>query len=183
MDGTMVDNMMIHHKAWQNTLKNLGLDLTISEVQQSVHGINDEILIRLFGERFTREERKLISAEKELEYRNIFKPKLELINGLSQFLNSLHDGNIPMGIGSAAPKENVDFVLDNLGIRHMFNTVLDASSVDRGKPDPEIYLKVADGMNLSSSDCLVFEDSPTGAEAASRAGCKQVILTSSHEEK
>jgi HAD superfamily hydrolase (TIGR01509 family) len=182
LDGTMVDNMMIHHRAWQRKLKELGMDLSLPEVMQKVHGVNEEILERLFGDRFTSEERKRYSKEKEAEYRNIFKSDLKLIAGLHEFLIILKERKIPLGIGSAAPPENVDFVLDNLGIRHFFKVVLHARNVSAGKPHPEIYLKVADGLGLPVKDCLIFEDSPVGVEAARRAGSSAIVVTTTHNE-
>jgi beta-phosphoglucomutase len=183
LDGTMVDNMMIHHRAWQRKLKELGMDLTLPEVMQKVHGVNEEILERLFGDRFTHEERVGFSREKEAEYRIIFKPELKLIAGLHEFLLTLKENNIPLGIGSAAPPENVDFVLDSLGIRHFFKIVLHARNVSAGKPHPEIYLKVADGLGLPIKDCLIFEDSPVGVEAARRAGSSAIVITTTHLEE
>lgn len=180
MDGTMVDNMMTHHRAWQRKLAALGLELSLEEVREKIHGINTEILERLFGNRFTPEERARISNEKEAEYRRIFRGELHLVDGLPEFLEALAAAGIPMAIGTAAPPENVDFVLDELGIRHYFRGVFHAGSVSRGKPDPEIFEKAAGSMGLPARDCLVFEDSPTGAEAALRAGSPAIILTTTH---
>lgn len=182
MDGTMIDNMMVHHRAWQKKLKELGLDMTLEEVHQKVHGVNVEILKRLFGDRFTPEERVQISWEKEEEYRRIYKPELKLIDGLPNFLNRLKAQKIPLAIGSAAPPGNVDFVLDNLDIRHYFESIKHSDDVVQGKPNPEIYLKLTAELGLSPKDCLVFEDTPTGAEAAWRAGCPLVVVTTTHEE-
>lgn len=172
--------MMVHHRAWQTKLRDHGLEMTLEEVRESIHGINDEILVRLFGDGMTSEQRKRFAYEKEEEYRNIFKSELQLIEGLPQFLVDLRENNIPMAIGSAAPPENVDFVLDNLNLRSYFTTVLHAGDVTKGKPDPEIYQRCAAGLQLSPSDCLVFEDSPTGAEAAIRAGCQLIVVTTTH---
>ncbi len=183
MDGTMVDNMMVHHRAWQQKLSSLGLDLSLEEVRENIHGINTEILGRLFGNRFTPEERERISDEKEAEYRRIFRRELRLVDGLPGFLKELAGAGIPMAIGTAAPPENVDFVLDELGIRHYFIGVFHAGSVSRGKPDPEIFEKAAASMGLPARDCLIFEDSPTGAEAALRAGSPAIILTTTHSEE
>ena len=182
MDGTMVDNMMVHHRAWQRKLKELGLDLTLEEVREQIHGINEEILKRLFGERFTDEQRSQYATEKEEEYRRIYKSGLKLIDGLPEFLIDLKRNNIPMAIASAAPAENVDFVLDNLNLRDYFSAVFHAGDVSKGKPDPEIFLRAASGLNLGPAECLVFEDSPTGAEAAKRAGIPLVIITTTHPE-
>lgn len=180
MDGTMVDNMMVHHRAWQRKLAALGLELTLEEVRQSIHGINEEILERLFGDRFSPEERRRIAWEKEAEYRDIFLSELKLVPGLEAFLKSALQAGIRMGIGTAAPHENVQFVLENLHLRPLFGSVIDASQVIKGKPDPEVFLRVAEELGADPADCVVFEDSPTGAEAARRAGMQAVIITTTH---
>jgi len=180
LDGTMVDNMMVHHKAWQRKLKSMGLDFTLEQVREQIHDVNEEILKRLFGDRFTAAERSQHAADKEAEYRSIYKP--ELIKGLPALLASLKSQDIPMGIGSAAPRENVDFVLDHLAVRDYFKVVLHAGDVVKGKPDPEIYVKAAEKLNVPVDQCVIFEDSPTGAEAASRAGSAVIIVTTSHSE-
>jgi beta-phosphoglucomutase len=180
MDGTMVDNMMVHHRAWQRKLAALGLPLTLEEVRLQIHGINEEIIERLFGDRFTPEERSRIAWEKEAEYRSIFLPELCLIEGLSEFLQDASAKGIPMGIGTAAPAENVDFVMDNLNLRPIFQSLVHSGMVAKGKPDPEVFLRVAADLGVEPSHCIVFEDSPTGAEAARRAGMKAVILTTTH---
>jgi beta-phosphoglucomutase len=180
MDGTMVDNMMTHHRGWQKTLAVYGLDLTLEEVMATCHGKNMEIIERLFPGKYNAEERERISFEKESWYRSIFLPDLKLIAGLAELLEIAQKNGIPMGIGTAAPKENVDFALDNLGIRHYFQAVIDGDDVKKGKPDPEVFFKVADKLGVPYADCLVFEDSPTGAKTALNAGMKAIILTTTH---
>ena len=183
MDGTMIDNMMVHHRAWQRKLSELGLEMTLEEVHQKVHGVNIEILEKLFGDRFSLEERYKISEEKELEYQRIFEPDLKLVNGLPELLHDLKRNNIPMGIGSAAPPMNVDYVMNSLNLWHYFQTVKHSEDVVNGKPHPEIYLSVLEDLDVEAKDCLVFEDTPTGAEAAKRAGCKVVVITTTHRKE
>lgn len=180
MDGTMVDNMMTHHRGWQKTLAFYGLDMSLEEVVATCHGKNVEIIERLFPGKYSVAEREQISQEKESWYRSIFLPELKLIDGLREFLENTHQRGIPMGIGTAAPKANVDFVLDHLNIRHFFQAVMDGDDVEKGKPDPEVFFKVADRLGVPYADCLVFEDSPTGAKTALNAGMKAIILTTTH---
>ena len=177
----MIDNMMVHHRAWQRKLAELGLEMSLEEVHQEVHGVNTEILERLFGDRFTPEERQRISDEKEAEYRNIFEPELTLVDGLSELLHELKGQNIPMGVGSAAPPVNVDFVMNGLDLWHYFDSVKHSDDVVNGKPDPEVYQKLMEEMGVSPDEALVFEDTPTGAEAARRAGCKIIVITTTHQ--
>lgn len=181
MDGTMVDNMMLHHRCWQKTLAGYGLDMTLEEVIQKCHGKNIEIIERLFPGKYTVEERERISFEKESVYRDIFLPQLKLINGLPELLETAKNAGIPMGIGTAAPPGNVNFVLDNLNIRHYFGSVVDGDGVVKGKPEPDVFFKVADELGVAYNDCLVFEDSPTGARTALNAGMQAIILTTTHK--
>ena len=181
MNGTMIDDMMVHHHAWHRVLNKLGLAISLEEVHQKVHGVNLEILEKLFGDRFTLEERKQISKEKEESYRRIYKPDLKLIDGLTDFLNRLKEQQIPLAIGSAAPPGNVDFVLDNLNLRDYFDCVMHSDDVEYGKPHPEIYQKITTHLGFSPAECIVFEDTLAGAEAAQRAGCPIVVITTTHQ--
>lgn len=180
MDGTMIDNMMIHHRAWQAQLAKMGLDWSIEEIKEKVHGVNIEILKRLFGNRFTDEQRIQFSAEKEAAYRKIYAPEIKLIDGLATFLEKIKAQNIPMGIGTAAPPENANWVMDTLDLRHYFNGFCHSGDVSNGKPHPEVFQKLAQQIGVPVEKCVVFEDSVTGAETALNAGCKAVIVTTTH---
>src|SRR6185312_13829179 len=81
----------------------------------------------------------------------------------------------------AAIPFNIDFVLDNLNIRHYFKVIVSADDVVLSKPHPETFLKAAQLLQISPVDCLVFEDVPKGAEAAANAGMETVILTTTHK--
>ena len=180
LDGTMVDNMMVHHRAWQKLLSKLGLEMSLEEIQESIHGINEEIVRRLFGDKYSEDEVKRIAAEKEAMYREVFKPDLELVEGLGQFLERCRSQGILIGVATAAPAENLDFIMDTLNIRSLFETIIHAGDVTKGKPDPEVYLKAAEELGLEPKDCLVFEDSPTGAQSAVNAGMKVIVITTTH---
>ena len=147
-----------------------------------MYGKNAELLIRVFGkEKFSIDEMNAISLEKEKRYQQEYRPHLRLIPGLQQFLEKAYAQKIPMAIGSAAIMFNIDFVLDNLGIRHFFQTIVSADDVIYSKPDPETYTKAALQLGVPASGCLVFEDAPKGVESALNAGMKSVVLTLLHE--
>jgi beta-phosphoglucomutase len=137
----------------------------------------------MFGpERFTLAEMNRLSYEKEERYQQEYLPQLQLLPGLNDFLESAYQQGIPMAIGSAAIPFNINFVLDNLNLRHFFKAIVSADDVVLSKPNPETYLKVAELLGVSPADCLVFEDVPKGAEAAANAGMNVVVLTTTHEE-
>ena len=85
-----------------------------------------------------------------------------------------------MAIGSAAIPFNIDFVLDNLSLRHYFKAIVSADDVQESKPHPETYLKAAELLKVKPSACIVFEDAPKGVEAALNAGMPAVAITNMH---
>jgi len=183
LNGTMINDMPYHTKAWESLLNNdLGGNFTWNEIKQQMYGKNPEVLVRMFGpDRFTLDEMNLLSYEKEKKYQREYLPELELLPGLKDFLETAYQQDIPMAIGSAAIPFNIDFVLDNLNIRHYFKVIVSADDVVLSKPHPETFLKAAQLLQITPVDCLVFEDVPKGAEAAANAGMETVILTTTHK--
>ena len=183
LNGTMINDMPFHTKAWMKLLNDeLGGNFTWDEVKPQMYGKNQEVLERMFGpNRFTTEEMNRLSYLKEQRYQNEFLPHLALLPGLHEFLEKAYQNGIPMAIGSAAIPFNIDFVLDNLNIRHYFKAIVSADDVVLSKPHPETFLKAAELLNILPTDCIVFEDVPKGAEAAANAGMKAVVLTTTHQ--
>jgi beta-phosphoglucomutase len=185
LNGTIINDMPYHAKAWEYLLNNeLGGNFTSAQVKEQMYGKNAEVLIRMFGQdRFTQDEMNRISLDKEIKYQEDFLPELKLLPGLNAFLEAAYQKGIPMAIGSAAIPFNIDFVLDNLNIRHYFKVIVSADDVLLSKPNPETFLKAAQLLNVAVNDCIVFEDVPKGAEAAESAGMDTVILTTTHEKE
>ena len=184
LNGTMINDMEFHTRAWMHLMNHdLGGNFTWDEVKAQMYGKNPEVLVRMFGaDRFTDDEMRELSLEKERRYQQEYLPQLALLPGLADFLERAHQAGILMAIGSAAIPFNIDFVLDNLNIRHYFKAIVSAEDVAISKPHPETYLRVAELLQLNAEDCLVFEDVPKGAEAALNAGMQAVILTTTHQQ-
>lgn len=177
LNGTMIDDMHYHIRSWHRILNSMGANLDYERVKEECYGKNNELLERIFPGRLSESEKDAISIEKEKEYQKEFRPHLKLINGLDKFLKEAKDNDIKMAIGSAAIRFNIDFVLDGLDIANYFGAIISADDVKNSKPDPETYIKCAEILGLEPSDCIVFEDSPKGVEAAARAGMKSVVIT------
>ena len=182
LNGTMINDMEYHMKAWYGILnEDLKAGLSWEEVKSHMYGKNEELLDRVFGKgHFNQEQADRISMEKERRYQQSFRPHLELIAGLSVFLEKAEEHRIRMAIGSAAIPFNIDFILDNLFIRHYFSAIVSASDVSISKPHPETFLKAAAQLQTTPDKCLVFEDAPKGVEAARRAGMDCIVLTTMH---
>jgi len=181
LNGTMIDDMQYHIKAWHRILNELGANLSLEQMKEECYGKNDELLERMFPGRFTEAEKKEMSLEKERQYQSQFKPHLALLPGLNEFLSRANQHEIAMAIGSAAIMFNIDFVLDNLSIRSYFDAIVSADEVKVSKPDPETYLSCSSLLQIEPSHCIVFEDSPKGVESALLGGMKAVVLTTMHE--
>ena len=182
LNGTMINDMQYHANAWYDILNNdLKAGLTWDEVKVQMYGKNDELLERIFGkDHFSPQQTEELSIEKERRYQQAYLPKLALINGLQGFLEKSAKEEIPMAIGSAAIPFNIDFVLDNLHLRHFFKAIVSADDVTISKPDPETFIRCAELLGVSPSHCLVFEDAPKGVEAARNAGMFCIVLTTMH---
>jgi beta-phosphoglucomutase len=182
LNGTMIDDMEYHVKAWYDILNNdLKANLSWPQVRKQMYGKNSELLVRVFGKRkFSALRMDELSFEKERRYQETYLPHLELINGLETFMKKAQASHIAMAIGSAAIPFNIDFVLDNLHIRNYFTAIVSADDVAISKPDPETYIKAARLLAVRPADCIVFEDAPKGVEAALNAGMKAVVLTTMH---
>lgn len=184
LNGTMINDMDYHLRVWYDVLVNeLGSTLSFEGVRSNMYGKNDELFVRVFGEgRFTKQEMDEITRRKEIKYQELYRPHLQLIAGLHGFLDAARTAGIKMAIGSAAPPFNIDFVLDNLNLRHYFSAVVSADDVVESKPHPEVFIKAARLLGADPASCIVFEDAPKGVEAAARAGMKSVALTTLHAE-
>lgn len=185
LNGTMIDDMSYHSAAWFSILNDdLKAGLSKEEVDRQMYGKNEELLDRVFGKgRFTAQELAEISRKKELSYQTAFRPYLQLIRGLSTLLEKAKKKNIKMAIGSAAITFNIDFILDNLDIRHYFDAIVSADDVTVSKPHPETFLKAATILGVKPENCIVFEDAPKGVEAALNAGMRSIVLTTMHEKE
>ncbi|MEO6327800.1 MAG: HAD family phosphatase [Ginsengibacter sp.] len=183
LNGTMIDDMDYHVKAWHRIVNYFGANLSMDEVREQCYGKNNELMERVFPGRFSEEEKNKMGFEKEEQYQREYKPDLKLINGLDSFLQKACNKKIKMAIGSAAIPYNIDFVLDGLQIRKYFEVVVSADDVTKSKPDAETYLKCVTELNLDATNCLVFEDVPKGVESAQNAGMNCVVITTMHDQE
>lgn len=180
MDGVIIDSNPFHKISLRQFCEKYGYHLSDQELISKIYGrTNKEWIANLFGA-LSHEELIRYEEEKEGLFRELYKNDIRALKGLSGFLAKLKEQNIPMAIGTSAPRSNVDYVLSHTGFEKFFTTILDESDVEHGKPNPEIYLKVAARLGYDPGRCIVFEDSLSGVEAARRAGAKVVGVATTH---
>lgn len=185
LDGVVVDNASYHIRAWKTMAEKYGFAVTEDEIKSELFGkFNNEIIEYLLKRKPTKEEIKKYADEKETLYREFIRPEIRPLAGLPEFLGELKQNNVKIALATAAPDENVEFILGKTGLTDYFPVIVNENDVEHGKPDPEIFLKSAEAIGAAPEDCIVFEDSVHGVEAGKRAGMKVVgVATTNPPEK
>ena len=177
MDGTLVDNMHFHTEAWGKMLAENGVEMNAHDFLVKTAGkTNREIMPTVFGD-ISDERIEELGTRKESLYREIFLEHRKAVDGAIEFLEKAKTLGIKMAVATAAPNANVEFILDGLDLRKYFDTITTAADVTFGKPNPEIFLKSAEKLNVEPQNCIVFEDAIGGFEAAHRAGMYSIGIT------
>jgi beta-phosphoglucomutase len=187
MDGVILDSNPKHREAWRLYNRRFGIEMD-EAMQQRMYGRrNDEIVRDFFGAGLTPEQVLAHGAAKESLYRELMGGHLmeSLVPGVTRILQSCNGTSL--GLATNAERANVDFLLDGVMIgdvplRNYFLAVVDGQQVSRAKPHPDIYLQVARLLGADPRNCLVFEDSYAGVEAARAAGARVVGLRTTHKE-
>ncbi|HSA84138.1 MAG TPA: HAD family phosphatase [Patescibacteria group bacterium] len=183
MDGTIIDNMSYHKKAWVEFAKRHEFSVTDEDFRERFSGKkNDQILRGIFGENLSDDDIKHYGDEKEAIYRELYSLDIKPIEGLIGVLGSLQQAGKKIAVATTAPKENRDFGFHALGLQSVFDAILGEEHVTHGKPHPEIYLETAKQLGIEPYRCLVFEDTPSGVASGKAAGMTVVGILTGHKQ-
>jgi beta-phosphoglucomutase len=181
LDGTLIDSADQHYVAWRDALAQQGRGHTREEFMRGFGKRNDMILRAIFGDALSPEEAARVAEDKEERYRRLVREDgLEPLPGVMEWLSRLKGHGFRQALATSAPPANVAVVIDVLGLERFFDAVASAEDVERGKPEPDIFLEAARRIDVAPGRCVVVEDSPYGLEAARRAGMKSVGIFSDH---
>jgi len=176
LDGVLVDTALFHYQAWCQLLSELGRSLSEEEFRRTFGLRNDLILRDMLGE-VSAEEVKRLSERKEALFRQHAAGRVTLLPGAAKLVRRSRDRGRRTALVTSTPRANIDFVLEQVGLRGAFDTIVAAEDVSRGKPDPEGFLLAARRLGVAPERCLVIEDAPGGVEAARRAGMHSLAVT------
>ncbi len=177
LDGTLVDSEELHWRAWQETMTAEGVPITWEQFKATFGQRNDSFVPRWLGARATPELVAHISDAKEACYRRLVREcGLTPAPGAAEWVRRLQREGWRQAIASSAPRENVEVMLDALGLRDCFQATVAAEDVERGKPAPQVFLLAASRLGVPPERCIVVEDAPAGIEAARRAGMRSIFL-------
>lgn len=180
MDGVLVLTENAHWLAWRAAAQKYGIDLAHKTFLSCFGRVNPDCIRIMFGEDVPPAEATRIADEKEAAFREFIRTDVPLAPGLVTLLDALRGERIGLGVGSSAPPENVNLILDVGQIRSYFGAVVDGSQVKRGKPAPDVFLRAAELLGLPPERCAVIEDAPAGILAAKAAGMVGVGVATTH---
>lgn len=167
-DGTLVDSMPLHIKAWEFAINDAGLKWDF-EFFDSKKGMPSNEILELYSKEYgvSIDIEKILQTKYDYFYkhRTEFKPIEHVVDIVFEYKDKL-----PMSVASGGSRKTVNVQLDDLGIRHLFKAIITADDNLKSKPAPDMFLEAARRMNVEPHLCQVFEDGEFGLEAARKAG-------------
>jgi beta-phosphoglucomutase len=194
-DGVITDSEILHFRAFNQVLNRYGVDLTKQEYYKTYLGFNDAdcyaMLIQQGLLKTGPEQIINLIEEKKQIYKELAKTEGKMIEGVRDFLTLLEENSIPMAICSGSLLSEVEMVLEDTGLRPLFEVIVSGEQVKKGKPDPEGFLLTLKRLNnninsgqalnhILPGECIVIEDSHWGLEAAKAAGMHTIAVTNSY---
>ncbi|WP_236912583.1 HAD family hydrolase [Clostridium sp. Cult1] len=177
MDGVIIDSEPLHFELEVELLEELGGKIT-KEEHKSFVGTTDYHMWNTFKDKFNLKPsvEEMVEMKKKRFLENI--DKVQLIDNFKEFMLALYDEGYPMALASSNNKKAVDAIVKKFSLDKYLKFFISGEEVNKGKPNPEIFLTVAEKMKVEPSYCLVIEDAKNGVKAAKGAGMKCIGLQS-----
>lgn len=175
LDGVITDSAEYHYLAWKALAAKLGiqLDRSFNEQLKGVSRMDSLLRILQYGKQetwYSAEELEQLAADKNELYKHMIQqvtPR-DVLPGIRPLLHHMKDSGFRLALASAS--KNGPYLLKKLEVADLFDVVVDPSTLKRGKPDPEIFVKAAHQLGVSCHECIGIEDAPAGIMAIQQAG-------------
>jgi HAD superfamily hydrolase (TIGR01509 family) len=183
LDGTLIDTMPLHYRAWNEAMQRAGLTCKLDEeFFYSLGGVPARRVTELFAKRYGRQFGEVrILREKEVLFAGL-QADAKLIAPTVEFARRVAATH-PVAVASGGPRKVVLQSLKICGLKSLFSIVVTSDDVAHGKPAPDMFLLAAKRMHVAPEKCLVFEDAAPGILAAKAAGMRWVRVPSRQQEK
>jgi beta-phosphoglucomutase len=188
-NGIIVDDEPIHFELFQKVLAEEGIELTNDAYYARYLGFDDRGAFR-FG--YREHDRPLsqlklteLIARKAVYYQEAIRNHVAIFPGVKKLVADLAQ-SLPLAVASGALRNEIETILTTVNLIHHFKVVVSAEDVERGKPEPDIFLQALAALNanegnpIQANQCVVIEDSKEGIKGARRAGMKCLAVTNSH---
>jgi beta-phosphoglucomutase len=176
LDGVIIDSGEQHWQAWKALAAETHVTFTEADFRRTFGQRNADI-IPPYWHTHDPDEIKRLADHKESLYREMLKKDARALPGALELIRTLHETGWKQALGSSAPLENVQLILDLLDLRLLLDAVVSGEEAPRGKPAPDIFLAAARALSLSPVNCVVIEDAVAGVQAARAAGMRCVAVT------
>ncbi|MDI1337463.1 MAG: HAD family phosphatase [Lacunisphaera sp.] len=179
LDGTLVDTMPLHYRAWNRAMQHAGLREELSEdLFYSLGGVPTRRVAKLLAEHYglTIDVEKVFHQKEALFLE--LQSEMKLIEAVVAFARQAVAQRIPVSVASGGPRDIVRHTLELMHLKDLFPVVVTPEDVAHGKPAPDMFLLAAEKMGVAPARCLVFEDAAPGIQAAEAAGMKWVHVAS-----
>jgi beta-phosphoglucomutase family hydrolase len=179
LDGTLVDTMPLHYRAWNRAMQQAGLKEELSEdLFYSLGGMPTRKVAAVFAEHYGLVvDVDKVFHEKEALFMEL-KAEMKLIEAVVAFAQDAVKRGKPVSVASGGPRDIVHTTLQLMGLASLFPVVVTPEDVAHGKPAPDMFLLAAEKMGVAPERCLVFEDAQPGIKAAEAAGMLWVHVDS-----
>lgn len=177
MDGVLIDTEKHYNVCWQQAAREAGFDFTYEHalMLRSLDAmLAKDLMQSIFGKEFDyfaiRERRRVLVQEA------LLKNGLEIKPGVREALTFLRNKGIKTAVATATPLDRTYEHLEKLGIKDLFDSIVSAKQVEKGKPAPDVYLYACKQIGMKPEECIAIEDSPNGIKSAYQAGLKPVMV-------
>jgi beta-phosphoglucomutase len=177
VDGTLVDTAELHFQSWVQLARTLNKPFTRADFAATFGRRNPEIIRALFDGHYTEAEIDDLGFRKEEYYRASARHGVELLPGVRALLEGLRGAGFKQAIGSSAPRQNLDLILELTQTAPFFAALVSQEDTQRGKPDPQVFLVAAERLGVAPTNGVVMEDAVAGVQAAKAGGMKCVAVT------
>ncbi len=180
LDGTIVNTDPIHYQAWGEMLLKYGVEIDEAFYKSRISGrLNPEIVKDILPQ-LSPEAGVMFADEKEALFRERAR-NLKPLNGFPELLVWTETHHLKRALVTNAPRLNAQFMLEVLGIKAAFDTVILAEDCIAGKPDPAPYQAALERLAITAAQAIALEDSPSGIRSAVGAGIRTIGIASTHD--
>lgn len=173
MDGVLIDSEPLHYASDKELLRELHITAPDDYLDKFVGTTNPFMWSQILKEfELQNNIQEILCKQLELKFKLLEESDYVPIHGIPELLQSLANHNIPMAVASSSSKVFIEAVLKKLNIIHYFTAYISGEEIERSKPEPDIFLKTADILQVNPKECIVIEDSKNRVIAAKRAGMK-----------
>ena len=173
MDGVIIDSEPLHFESDRMVMREFGVELTDEELNRYVGVANPQMWAELkdkYNINLTIDE--LLERQHANKLKLLKEIQLDTISGIDELILDLQKKGIAIALASSSSREFIELVLEKLGITECFQVIVSGDEVEKGKPEPDIFLKAAELLKVAPENCIVLEDAEHGVNAAKKAGMK-----------